>query len=260
MYKKKNSVKKRNNFFLKLTFELFAGGKPVTVLTSGAGVQGKTVQLVSGATAQQFVSGVTPQQFVSGGAGQQFVSASQQIISSGQQVVMGTGQQMVVMQGAAPTASLTASDGPVTSDAALAQLAAEAGLLEGEGEGVTLMQGGQVDGGMVTPHELEVVDFGQMDMNQYLNMFSSQLDGDPGDIEEKEEQEQPKENQENTDDITNTNHITNTNQVSEPAPEQSTSIEQKNTDQEQRNESRVEGIVESKTEESSNSQSTNEVK
>lgn len=224
------------------------------MLTSGAGVQGKTVQLVSGATAQQFVSGVTPQQFVSSGAGQQFVSASQQIISSGHQVVMGSGQQMVVMQGAAPTASLTASDGPVTSDAALAQLAAEAGLLEGEGEGVTLMQGGQVDGGMVTPQELELVDFGRMDMNQYLNMFSSQLDGDPGDIEEKEEQEQPKENQENTDDITNTN------QVSEPVPEQSTPVEQNDTDLGQSNESRVEGIVKSKTEESSNSQSTNEVK
>ena len=49
-----------------------------------------------------------------------------------------SGQQMVVMQhGSQPTASLTASDGPVTSDAALAQLAAEAGLLEGE-EGVSL--------------------------------------------------------------------------------------------------------------------------
>ena len=35
-----------------------------------------------------------------------------------------------------PTASLTHSDGPVTSDAALAQLAAEAGLLEEAAGGI----------------------------------------------------------------------------------------------------------------------------
>merc|ERR1711923_248768 len=97
------------------------------------------------------------------------------VMSGGQQVVMSGagGQQMVVMQGGQPTASVggaSTSDGPVTSDAALAQLAAEAGLLEGEGgaemgEGVTLqLEGGvmgssgdmsqaQLDGGMVTPQE-----------------------------------------------------------------------------------------------------------
>jgi len=102
---------------------------------------------------------------------------------------------MVVMQGSQPTASVTTNDGPVTSDAALAQLAAEAGLLEGEGETVSLLPagsvGGQVDGGMVTPQEGEVGDYGRIDLAQYLNMFSSQVDGDPGDVDELEQSEQP---------------------------------------------------------------------
>ena len=140
----------------------------MTVLTSGAGGggPGKTVQLVSGA--HQLVN-----------------SAGQQ--QQAQQVVMGgtSGQQMVVMQqGVQPTASVTSSDGPVTSDAALAQLAAEAGLLEGEGEGVAIQlpEGTpQVDGGMVTPQEGEISDMSRIDLSQYLNMFNSQLDGDPGD-------------------------------------------------------------------------------
>ena len=115
----------------------------MTVLTSGtANNQGKTVQLESGTAAQQYVS-----------------SAGHQFIASGQQVVMSGGQRMQVMQGQ-PTASLTSSDGPVTSDATLAQLAAEAGQLEGEGEGVSMLLdcevGGQVDRGMVTPQEGEV--------------------------------------------------------------------------------------------------------
>ena len=151
----------------------------MTVLTSGsAGGQGKTVQLVSGG--QHLVS-----------SGQQLVTSTQQLLGSGQQLVMSGGQQMVLMQGAQPTASVTSCDGPVTSDAALAQLAAEAGLMEGE-EGVALLPGevgGQVDGGMVTPQEGEVVDIGRMDLAQYLNMFSSQVDGDPGDIDEQEGQE-----------------------------------------------------------------------
>merc|ERR1719341_2705645 len=88
-----------------------------------------------------------------------------------------------MVQGAQPTASTMSSassvgDGPVTSDAALAQLAAEAGLLEGEQEGGVLhlqedLSQGQLDGGMVTPQE------GQqgMDIQQYLDMFQSQVDG-----------------------------------------------------------------------------------
>jgi len=177
------------------TQTMMIGGKPVTVLTSGGpGVgtpQGKTVQLVSGGQSQQFVS--------AGSAGQQLVSSGQQLTTAGggQQVLMSSGgQQMVVMQQAGgasqpPTAShLSASDGPVTSDAALAQLAAEAGLLEGEADGVPLSLpeggevGGQVDGGMVTPQEGEVADIQRIDLTQYLNMFGSQLDGDPGDIDE----------------------------------------------------------------------------
>lgn len=121
---------------------------------------------------------------------------------------------MVVMQGGQPTASVgaTTSDGPVTSDAALAQLAAEAGLLEGEsgaelGEGVTLqLEGGvmehggdmsqaQLDGGMVTPQEGGSEAGDQMDIQQYLDMYQpennadtmdmyrTQVDGDPGDEE-----------------------------------------------------------------------------
>merc|ERR1712106_1202140 len=100
---------------------------------------------------------------------------------------------MVVMQGGQPTASVgaTTSDGPVTSDAALAQLAAEAGQLEG---GV-MEHGGdmsqaQLDGGMVTPQEGGSEAGDQMDIQQYLDMYqpestvdmySTQVDGDPGD-------------------------------------------------------------------------------
>jgi len=178
------------------TQTMMIGGKPVTVLTSGAASQmgGKTVQLVSAGG----------QQVVMSSGGQQVV------MSGGQQVVMSgsAGQQMVVMQGGQPTASVgaTTSDGPVTSDAALAQLAAEAGLLEGEGgaelgEGVTLqLEGGdmsqaQLDGGMVTPQEGGSEAGDQMDIQQYLemyqpdntvdtmDMYSTQVDGDPGDDE-----------------------------------------------------------------------------
>merc|ERR1719244_1524193 len=137
---------------------MMIGGKPVQVLTSAAGgVGGKAVQLVT-----------------SGGGG------------AGGQLVMGSGGQVVMVQGAQPTASTMSSassvgDGPVTSDAALAQLAAEAGLLEGEQEGVLHLQEdlsqGQLDGGMVTPQEgLEGQQQG-MDIQQYLDMFQSQVDG-----------------------------------------------------------------------------------
>merc|ERR1719291_1002905 len=102
------------------------GGKPVTVLTSGAQqLGGKTVQLVSQG---------------------------------------GGGQPMVVMQGGQRQQAEAAA--PVTSDAALAQLAAEAGLLEGdtavtaggEGEQIQMeaggdLSGGQLDGGYVTPQD-----------------------------------------------------------------------------------------------------------
>jgi len=184
------------------TQTMMIGGKPVTVLTSGAASQmgGKTVQLVS-AGGQQMV--------MSSGGQQVMMSGGQQVVMSG-----AGGQQMVVMQGGQPTASVgaTTSDGPVTSDAALAQLAAEAGLLEGEsgaelGEGVTLqLEGGvmehggdmsqaQLDGGMVTPQEGGSEAGDQMDIQQYLDMYQpennadtmdmyrTQVDGDPGDEE-----------------------------------------------------------------------------
>ena len=190
------------------TQTMMIGGKPVTVLTSGAASQmgGKTVQLVS-AGGQQMV--------MSSGGQQVMMSGGQQVVMSG-----AGGQQMVVMQGGQPTASVgaTTSDGPVTSDAALAQLAAEAGLLEGEGgaelgEGVTLqLEGGvmehggggsdmsqaQLDGGMVTPQEGGSEAGDQMDIQQYLDMYqpennvdtmdmySTQVDGDPGDEEVEE--------------------------------------------------------------------------
>ena len=79
----------------------------MTVLTSG-GAGGKTVQLVSSTTGQPLTMMTAS---ASGGHHQ---------------------QQMVLLQ--QPTASLAHSDGPVTSDAALAQLAAEAGLLEEGGQ------------------------------------------------------------------------------------------------------------------------------
>ena len=180
------------------TQSMMIGGKPVTLLTSGAASQmgGKTMQLVSAGG----------QQMVMSSGGQVMMSGGQQVVMSG-----AGGQQMVVMQGGQPTASVgaTTSDGPVTSDAALAQLAAEAGLLEGEGgaelgEGVTLqMEGGvmehggdmshaQLDGGMVTPQEGGSEAGDQLDIQQYLDMYqaentvdmySTQVDGDPGDDE-----------------------------------------------------------------------------
>ena len=115
-------------------------------------------------------------------------------------------QQMVVMHGGgsgqqAPTASVITNDaGPVTSDAALAQLAAEAGLLEGEVSGsVSLLPGssvgGQVDGGTVTPQEGEIGDYGQVDLSQYLNMYTSQCDGDPGEVSEEAGEEAAKDSE-----------------------------------------------------------------
>jgi len=154
------------------TQTMMIGGKPVTVLTSAAASQlgGKTVQLVSGANAGQ-------------------------VVMAGQPVVMSAagGQPMVVMQGggAQPTASVAAAtrqDAPVTSDAALAQLAAEAGLMEEGGEAGDAgaqedLAGGQLDGGYITPKDgaSEIGD--PMDIQQYLDMFQTQIDGDPGDVE-----------------------------------------------------------------------------
>jgi len=109
---------------------------------------------------------------------------------------------VMMVQGAQPTASTMSSassvgDGPVTSDAALAQLAAEAGLLEGEQEGVLHLQEdlsqGQLDGGMVTPQEGIVEGQQQgMDIQQYLDMFQSQVDGGATieDITDREEEEE----------------------------------------------------------------------
>ena len=138
------------------TQTMMIGGKPVTVLTSGAQqLGGKTVQLVSQG---------------------------------------GGGQPMVVMQGGQRQQAEAAA--PVTSDAALAQLAAEAGLLEGdtavaaggEGEQIQMeaggdLSGGQLDGGYVTPQD-GVSEIGDpMDIQQYLDMFQTQVDGDPGEVE-----------------------------------------------------------------------------
>merc|ERR1712155_472847 len=142
------------------TQTMMIGGKPVTVLTSGAQqLGGKTVQLVSQG---------------------------------------GGGQPMVVMQGGQRQPAEAAA--PVTSDAALAQLAAEAGLLEGdtavaaggEGEQIQMeaggdLSGGQLDGGYVTPQD-GVSEIGDpMDIQHYLDMFQTQVDGQPGDFVESDE-------------------------------------------------------------------------
>ena len=186
-----------------------AGGQQILALPAGAVQQG----LVQGA--QTMMIGGKPVQVLTSAAGGQMGGKAVQLVSSGapggqgQQLVMtGAGGQMVMMQGGqGPTASMTSvsgmpSDGPVTSDAALAQLAAEAGLLEGEQEGQVLLQEdlsqGQLDGGMVTPQEGEGPE--SMDIQQYLdmfqeqggNMFHTQTDGDPGDpVEEGEPAEAP---------------------------------------------------------------------
>jgi len=150
------------------TQTMMIGGKPVQVLTSAAGAQmgGKTVQLVTSGAMQ-------------GMQGQQLVMA-------------GSGGQMVMVQGQ-PTASMSSvssvGEGPVTSDAALAQLAAEAGLLEGEQDGQVLqlhegdLSQGQLDGGMATPQEGELGPQ-HMDIQQYLDMYQSQVDGGLADIED----------------------------------------------------------------------------
>ena len=142
------------------TQTMMIGGKPVTVLTSGAQqLGGKTVQLVSQG---------------------------------------GGGQPMVVMQGGQRQPAEAAT--PVTSNAALPQLAADAGLLEvntavaagGEGEQIQMeaggdLSGGQLDGGYVTPQD-GVSEIGDpMDIQQYLDMFQTQVDGQPGDFVESDE-------------------------------------------------------------------------
>jgi len=167
------------------TQTMMIGGKPVTVLTSVAGSApgSKTVQLVNTVTCQPSPMQGTP---VMSSGGQQVVVGG----GGGQVMVSGSGQQMVVMSapGSQPTASVSGSaDGPVTSDAALAQLAAEAGLLEqAEVAEAAALGAAQVDGGTMTPQEGEVGDY-SMDITEYFNMIGSQLDGDPGDIEDDEE-------------------------------------------------------------------------
>ena len=112
---------------------------------------------------------------------------------------------MVVVQGGSgtPTATVTpASDGPVTSDAALAQLAAEAGLLEGEpqeGEGVTFQMSSGMMEGEVGPQVDGAEDMGDVDMGQFWGgeMYQTQVDGDPGDEPEEEQEQQQREEQEN---------------------------------------------------------------
>ena len=156
---------------------MMIGGKPVTVLTSGAAA-GKTVQLVSG------VSG-----------------------SGGQQVMMAGGQQMVVMQG---QAAAQTGDGPVSSEAALAQLAAEAGLLEAGGEAGESAE--QLDGGYVTPQD-SLSELGDpVDIQHYLDMFSSQVDGDPGEVEAADS-EQPGEME--TEEAAETTETTETSETTE---------------------------------------------
>merc|ERR1712155_120683 len=78
---------------------------------------------------------------------------------------------------------------PVTSDAALAQLEGDTAVAAGgEGEQIQMeaggdLSGGQLDGGYVTPQD-GVSEIGDpMDIQQYLDLFQTQVDGDPGDIE-----------------------------------------------------------------------------
>lgn len=103
-------------------------------------------------------------------------------------MVMAGGQQMMVVQGQSPAGEHSS---PVNSDAALAQLAAEAGLLEGEtAEAAGLQEGAeQLDGGYVTPQD-GLSELGDpVDIQNYLDIFSSQVDGDPGDPETETETE-----------------------------------------------------------------------
>ena len=117
--------------------------------------------------------------------------AASQIGGKAVQLFFAGGQQMV-----------TNSDGLVTSEAALAQLAGESGLVEGEGvtwqlERGVLEHGGdmsqaQLGGWMVTPQEGGSEAGDQLDIQQYLDlyqaentvdMYSTQVDGDAGDDE-----------------------------------------------------------------------------
>merc|ERR1719376_1116194 len=78
---------------------------------------------------------------------------------------------------------------PVSSDADLAQLAAEAGLLEG-GEAVRAVgeEAGQVDGNVGQPPQEQQLLMG----GQQQSMFFSQVDGDPGDGDEQQGGEETK--------------------------------------------------------------------
>ena len=95
--------------------------KPGTVHPIGSGVQicGKTVQLVSSGNV------------------------------AGQVVMTGTGGQRMVVGGQLTASVSTANnDGSVTSDAALAQFAAETGLLEGDRRVLVVVWRVQLGGGM----------------------------------------------------------------------------------------------------------------
>merc|ERR1719270_1158927 len=143
-----------------------AGGQQIIVMTTAGGMRSVQSLPTQSAAGGQFVGGAS-------------------VGGQGVKMIVGSSGQVVMVQGAQPTASTMSSassvgDGPVTSDAALAQLAAEAGLLEGEQEAGVLhlqedLSQGQLDGGMVTPQE--GVEGQGMDIQQYLDMFQSQVDG-----------------------------------------------------------------------------------
>ena len=117
--------------------ELMSGGQQVVM--SGAGEQQMVVKQGEQPTAsvRASTSDAAYAQLATE-AGPLEGEGEDELMSGGQQVVMSAAgeQQMVVKQGEQPTASVgaTASDGSVTTDAAVAQLAVEASLLEGEGE------------------------------------------------------------------------------------------------------------------------------
>eukprot|EP00096_Caligus_rogercresseyi_P012382 TRINITY_DN5163_c0_g1_i1.p1 TRINITY_DN5163_c0_g1~~TRINITY_DN5163_c0_g1_i1.p1 ORF type:complete len:1406 (-),score=452.83 TRINITY_DN5163_c0_g1_i1:478-4695(-) len=202
------------------------GGKPVTVQMSSGGQ--KTLTLVQASGSQQILSGGGTmaggaQNIITtvGGEAKMVVFQSPTTVASGS-ALRPTGAVSIASSSSEiqPTTSIS-TDGPVSSDEALAALAAEAGLMDTSAQGAeetstaeggppglalqlsdgTLLdatkadiKGAQVDGGVMTPpnEESSLLEF----FEETSSMLHTQVDGDPGDPEEKEASSSKKEEEE----------------------------------------------------------------
>ncbi|XP_040580206.1 host cell factor 1 isoform X2 [Lepeophtheirus salmonis] len=193
-------------------------GKPVTVqMSSGQ----KTLTLVQapGSGAQQILSGAGQNIITTAGG-----EAKMVVLQSPATVTTTSHQATAVNIGSTSSSELQPStsistDGPVSSDEALAALAAEAGLMDTSSVPVssnaveeassergrialqlsdgtildpnTVVTGAQVDGGLITPpnEENSIVEF----LDESDLMLQTQVDGDPGEIEDDQSKEKQSE-------------------------------------------------------------------